>query len=76
MITEVDACPITGDKPFAPDKGRIRIVVDGLKEGLRLAEIAVRQGLSFDKETTEEIVANHVGLCEIRKALAVAEGKV
>jgi len=43
-------------------------------EGLRLAEIAVRQGLDGPKKFVEDCVREHVSLVQIRAAIAKAKG--
>lgn len=45
------------------------------EEGLRLAEIAVRQGLSGPKKFIEDCVREHVSLVQIRAAIAKAKGQ-
>jgi hypothetical protein len=45
------------------------------EEGLRLAEIAVRQGLSGSKNFVERCVSNHVSLVQIRAAIAKAKNQ-
>lgn len=47
-----------------------KVVLDAMHEGYRLSEIAVRQGIRFDPETTERIVRDHVSLKPMRELLA------
>lgn len=47
-----------------------KVVLDAMREGYRLSEIAVRQGIHFDPETTERIVRDHVSLKPMRALLA------
>jgi hypothetical protein len=67
VFEEQDICRLVAHRCNTFD-----VLLAACKEGYRLAEIAIRQGLDFDPETTNEIVRDHGTLKMIREAISAA----